>query len=139
MALKKNTTDLKAGLTFGESKKAGEGSAPVKNEEKAVPAHVDPVKPAVEAPVKQEALKAQQPAKQQPATKDAKEDPAKSLAEIYAGTLKMEDAPRNARIQVVVTQKTAAALDELVKNKKIKSKNDLINFLLEGYLKSVEK
>lgn len=45
-----------------------------------------------------------------------------------------QDQLRNKRIQIVVTSRVGEALDRLVSKKKIKSKNDLVNFLLEKYL-----
>lgn len=41
---------------------------------------------------------------------------------------------RNKRLQFVVKPSVNKALDKLVKQKKIKSKNDLVNFLLEQYI-----
>lgn len=41
---------------------------------------------------------------------------------------------RSKRIQIVVKPSVSRELDRLVKQKKIKSKNDLVNFLLESFI-----
>ena len=46
-----------------------------------------------------------------------------------------QEETRSKRVQVVIKPSTNKALDALVRQGKIKSKNDLINFLLEDFLK----
>ena len=41
---------------------------------------------------------------------------------------------RNKRLQIVVKPSVNEVLERLVKQKKIKSKNDLVNFLLEQFI-----
>lgn len=45
-----------------------------------------------------------------------------------------QEETRSKRIQIVVKPSINKELDQLVKQKKIKSKNDLVNFLLEQFL-----
>lgn len=132
MAKKENVEDLVAGLTFGDSQKmvneAGEKrEQPVMNQSVPVPTQTVPAA----APVAQ--------AKEAPAeNQEPAPGSSKSMAAIYANKLQLEDQPRTVRIQAVVTQNTATRLDELVKERKIRSRNDLINFLLEGYLEQIK-
>lgn len=46
----------------------------------------------------------------------------------------IKEETRSQRLQIVVKPSVNKKLDKLVKQKKIKSKNDLINFLVEDYL-----
>lgn len=131
MAKKKNIEDLKAGLTFGESKKVEEkqNEAPVLQEEPApvVTETSAAVTPAVQTP------------ENVPVTEQKKPVPGsgQSLAEIYKEKFQPVAEKRTERIQIVVTPTIAKKLDDLVAAGKIKSKNDLINFLLEGYLDNI--
>ena len=59
-----------------------------------------------------------------------------SLVASYEDKRKIEDEPRSVRIQVVVTQSISDKLNDSVAKREIKSKNDLINFLLESYYNS---
>lgn len=126
MAKKENVVDLKGGLTTGlDFGKANEAPAPEATvEEKAAPveakAPVQPVQSVQSAPV------AEEPKAANPVSK--------SLNELYEAKRQAEVEPRTVRIQAVVTPTIAAKLDELVASNQIKSRNDLINFLLEGYL-----
>ena len=45
---------------------------------------------------------------------------------------------RSKRVQFVIKPSVNAKLDELAKNGAIKSKNDLVNFLLESYIAQLE-
>lgn len=45
-----------------------------------------------------------------------------------------KEETRSKRIQIVIKPSVNKALDRLVRQKKIKSKNDLVNFLLESYI-----
>lgn len=125
MARKENAIDLTAGLTFGSSKDGQEKEAGA---------------PAQKQPVPE--TKAQEPAAQQKAPAEEEKEPAtavnKSLADIYEGKLQQAPEARTVRIQAVVTPSISKKLDELASKGKIKSRNDLINFLLEGYLKTFE-
>ena len=49
-----------------------------------------------------------------------------------------QEEKRNQRVQIVVKPSLNEKLDLLVKQKKIKSKNDLVNFLLESYIAQLE-
>ena len=129
MAKKENVKTLAGGLTagleFGDSKKAGNEplvreTAPVAEE------------PAVTVPVEQP-KPAEQPTAATTTTNNM------TMIESYAGKLKAasETEARTSRIQVVVTPTTANRLNVLVNQGKIKSRNDLINFLVESYLDSV--
>ncbi len=60
---------------------------------------------------------------------------ANSLAASYAGR-RTEPDTRTSRISVFVTHSISEKLNESVRERKIKSKNDLINFLLEQYFES---
>lgn len=50
----------------------------------------------------------------------------------------MQEETRSKRIQIVIKPSVNQKLDRLVRQEKIKSKNDLINFLLEQYISSLE-
>lgn len=52
-------------------------------------------------------------------------------------TMQQEET-RSQRVQIVVKPSVNEKLDLLVKQKKIKSKNDLVNFLLESYIAQME-
>lgn len=45
-----------------------------------------------------------------------------------------QEETRSKRIQIVIKPSVNKELDRLVKQKKIKSKNDLVNFLLESFI-----
>ena len=45
-----------------------------------------------------------------------------------------QEETRSKRIQIVIKPSVNKELDRLVKQKKIKSKNDLVNFLLENFI-----
>ena len=49
-----------------------------------------------------------------------------------------QEEKRCQRVQIVVKPSVNQKLDLLVQQKKIKSKNDLINFLLESYISQLE-
>lgn len=116
---KENAADIVAGLSFGGSQ--NEQEIPQQN-----------------APVPEVPKQVQQPAAQ-PEMKEVEGSQAnKGLAQIYAAKLQQAPEARSVRIQAVVTPSTAQKLDEAVSKGKIKSRNDLINFLLEGYLKTFE-
>lgn len=55
----------------------------------------------------------------------------------YAAQIK-EAEPRKERLSIVVTKTTKKEIDELVKQKKIKSANDLVNRLVEEFLKGLK-
>lgn len=55
----------------------------------------------------------------------------------HAYTMQQEET-RSQRVQIVVKPSVNEKLDLLVKQKKIKSKNDLVNFLLESYIAQLE-
>ena len=55
----------------------------------------------------------------------------------HAYTMPQEEK-RSQRLQFVVKPSVNEKLDLLVKQEKIKSKNDLVNFLLESYLAQLE-
>ena len=125
--LAKLTGGLTAGLDFGDSKKV-ENEAPVQQEapvqETAAP---QPAAPEAVAP---EAVASAGEGSAAPAPM--------SLADVYKGKMQAKAEARSARLQVVVTPTTAAKLDELVKEHRINSKNDLINVLLEEYLRTLD-
>lgn len=50
-----------------------------------------------------------------------------------------QEETRSQRVQIVVKPSVNEKLDSLVKQKKIKSKNDLVNFLLESYIAQLEE
>ena len=50
-----------------------------------------------------------------------------------------QEETRSHRIQIVVKPSVGQALDRLVEENKIKSKNDLINFLVEEFLANLKK
>ena len=52
---------------------------------------------------------------------------------MYERTCAQEET-RSQRLQFVVKPSVNAKLDQLVREGKIKSKNDLVNFLLESYI-----
>ena len=56
-----------------------------------------------------------------------------NLAASYAAMKGPEQEPRNVRLQVVITPSMNTKLNAHVANRKIRSKNDLVNFLLERY------
>ena len=131
MAKKQNIEDLGAGLTFGSSQKVDTGAGEKREQPVQTQGVPEPTQPAPAAPVEQ--VKETPVQNQEPAPGSSK-----SMAAIYANKLQLEDQPRTVRIQAVVTQNTATRLDELVKARKIRSRNDLINFLLEGYLEQIK-
>ena len=51
----------------------------------------------------------------------------------------LQEETRSQRVQIVVKPSVNDKLDLLVKQKKIKSKNDLVNFLLESYIAQLEE
>lgn len=55
----------------------------------------------------------------------------------YNYTIPQEEK-RSQRLQFVVKPSVNARLDELAQNGTIKSKNDLVNFLLESYIAQLE-
>lgn len=130
MAKKENTVDVTAGLSFNNSQAAAGGETPAVKE----PAAAGEVK---ESPVTAKETAAEKPAEPVPVQTPPQEVTSKGLAESYADTVRFGEA-RVVRIQAVVSQNTAKKLDELVSTRKIKSKNDLINFLLEGYLETLK-
>lgn len=131
MAKKSNQVDLTAGLSFGDSQKV-EQTAPMVNQEPA-----QEKEPVVQeaAPVVEPVAEASEPAK--PETAETAQE-VKSLVEVYASELMETKEPRSVRIQAVVTPSIGKKLDALVAQGKIRSKNDLINFLLKEYLSKVE-
>lgn len=62
----------------------------------------------------------------------------KTLFSSYAEAFKPPAPPRNVRFQIVIPVSIAEKLEKLRKEQKIKSKNDLINFLLERYFEDAE-
>lgn len=54
----------------------------------------------------------------------------------HAYTIQQEET-RSQRVQIVIKPSVNAKLDSLVEQKKIKSKNDLVNFLLENYVAQI--
>ena len=58
---------------------------------------------------------------------------ANDLVAIYEAKKRAEPEARNVRLQAVITPTLNDKLNEMVAAGKIKSKNDLINFLLERY------
>lgn len=143
MAKKKTVEDLKAGLTFGNSQNvdtqnAASAAAAVDTEpeQKMAQEPAASAEPIADssAPVKME----QEPVVVPPEQKDPVPGSGQSLAEIYREKFQPADEKRTERIQIVVTPTVSRKLDELVRDRKIKSKNDLINFLLEGYLENIQ-
>ena len=59
------------------------------------------------------------------------------LVSTYEAQKRVQE-PRSVRFQAVITQSVNAKLNELAHTGKIKSRNDLVNFLLERYLKEIE-
>ena len=143
MAKKKNIEDLKAGLTFGNSQNvekkeetatvipAVEKTPEVKTEQ----VSAAPVNPVAETPV--EVKPVQETAAVRSEQKEVVSGSAQSLAEIYREKFQPAAEKRTKRIQIVVTPTIRDELDALVSEGKIKSINDLINFLLEGYLADI--
>ena len=62
-----------------------------------------------------------------------------NLASVYAEKKKNLPQTRNVRLQVVITPAISERLDQLVKSHEIRSKNDLINFLLESYFDMLDE
>lgn len=69
-----------------------------------------------------------------PANEDADE---LSLVSTYEAQKRVQE-PRSVRFQAVITQSVNAKLDELARSGMIKSRNDLVNFLLERYLDEIQ-
>lgn len=134
MAKKENIVDLKGGLTtgldFGKAKEVMPAPV-VPAEEPAAPAET-----AVPSQNAQDVQNVQNVPVAAPVVKEPKKSSpvSKSLNELYEAKRQAEVEPRTVRIQAVVTPTIATKLDELVASNQIKSRNDLINFLLEGYL-----
>ena len=117
------------GLTFGEEK----GNAP---KEETNPAHTtapDQPTPAPVATTKEKEPAA--PVTETPETPARKSD----LTGSYQETLQSAPERRNIRLNFTVTPTMAEKLDNAVRNRQIKSKNDLINFLVEKYFKELEE
>lgn len=128
MAKEKHEYDIGAGLSLGRRKEENEQTE-VRASGNELKKEQAPVKPA-------ESVPAVQP---EPAVESAPAPAAaSSFAGLYASQANFVVEPRNVRIQMVVTQTTAQKLDKLVQDGKIRSKNDLMNFLLEGYLGSIQ-
>ena len=105
------------------------------------------VEEVVEAPVKETVAETPATVEQNPPmVEETKNEPVVApapekgnLAAVYAEKTVIPNETRTKRIQVVVTPSIDASLNELVANRKIRSKNDLINFLLESYLSMVKE
>lgn len=111
--------------------------APVVKE--VIEAPVAPVKGTVaesSAPVEQNPPVVEEP-KKEPVAAPAPEKG--NLAAVYAEKTVIPKELRTRRIQVVVTPSIEEKLNELVAERKIRSKNDLINFLLESYFAMLEE
>lgn len=66
------------------------------------------------------------------------EDPVDTgLVATYDAQKRVQE-PRSVRFQAVITQSVNDKLNELANTGKIKSRNDLVNFLLERYLDEIE-
>lgn len=139
MAKKENMVDLTAGLTagltFDDAQRVADVGTPERREN-VTPREVG------EIPGTGSEGTASGAANPTGAEIPAPDSTSKGLAEIYADKMdkrqQESEKARKVRIQVVVTRNTAKMLDELVAQQKIKSKNDLINFLLEGYLETLK-
>ena len=59
-----------------------------------------------------------------------------SLASIYEDQRKFDLESRSVRLQIVITPSIAKKLEWLDKTNQIKSRNDLVNFLLERYVET---
>ena len=120
MARKENTTDLKAGLSFGASRNvnapAGErtGEAAASANEKATPA----------------VAAVQQKAPEEPGVAAGG---GTELAATYESMRQKKPESRTVRLQAVITPSLNEKLSKFLAEGKIDSKNDLINFLLERY------
>lgn len=143
MAKKKTIEDLKVGLTFGNSQNVEKKeetvpaipAAPTAPEVKPEQVSTVPAKPVAEPKV--DVKPVQETPAAQTEQKEVVSGGTQSLAEIYREKFQPAAEKRTERIQIVVTPTISKKLDELVRNEKIKSKNDLINFLLEGYLADI--
>lgn len=80
------------------------------------------VKPVVAAMISEETIRAEQGG-----------TPTHNTDTQYNYTIPQEET-RSQRLQFVVKPSVNAKLDQLVREGKIKSKNDLVNFLLESYI-----
>lgn len=114
MAKKSNAFELAAGLSFGDNAEKKTTTPEPKRQDPVVESNV-PVEEPASKPVRESVQQAED-----------------------TGYQYQETEQRTVRIQAVVTETTARKLDALTKEKKIKSKNDLINYLLEEYFKDVE-
>lgn len=119
MAKKENMTEvsggLSAGLDFGASREAKKTPAPV------APAETPAVAPAVEpAPVKPKTA-------------------GKHLTDMYQNSIKEVEETRSKPFMVKLKPSTMEKMDKAVKKKIIKSRADLINFLLEQYFAELEE
>jgi len=90
--------------------------------------------PEAPAPIVAEAPGAQAA---EPAAPVQEEKP-NDLVAIYKTKMGAEPEPRNIRLQAVITPTLNNKLNELVTTGAIKSRNDLINFLLERYFKELD-
>lgn len=120
MAKRENMTEvsggLSAGLDFGASK-----------EVKKAPVEETPVeKPAVK-PV------------QKPVADDKAKSSGKQLTDMYQSSIKEVEETRSKPFMVKIKPSTAEKMDRAVKKKIIKSRADLINFLLEQYFAELEE
>lgn len=66
-------------------------------------------------------------------------EPSVSLASFVDEKMKKKRVSRTVRLSVVITPETSDALDELYDNHIITSKNELVNILLEKYIKEARK
>ena len=104
MAKKENTEDLQGGLTAGLKFSA---SREVKN----MGDKTNPAEPAAEN------------------NKNEND----SLSEMYQGTMQLQNEKRSYRFNILIRPSLAKKMEQAAAEGKIKSRNDLINFLLERY------
>jgi len=146
MAKKENrpTVDPLAGLAYGQSRAEREEQR--KQEELR---RQEEQRKQEEIRLAEEKKAAEEAAQAQEIIKDAEQQAAKvekkpaagqgNLASVYAEKKKKMPQTRSVRLQVVVTPAISERLDKLVESREIRSKNDLINFLLESYFEMLDE
>ena len=146
MAKKENrpAVDPLAGLAYGKSKEEREEQRRLEEQNRQEEQRrqeelrkQDEARMAEEKKTAEAAVQVQEPVKETDRQTTVKENKSAAgqgnLASVYAEKKKNLPQTRSVRLQVVITPAISERLDKLVENREIRSKNDLINFLLESY------